>query len=80
MEKITVVYRNDDSDESENQDAEGEEKSKEKRKDLKEFMLEKFEDIEPLIKRKLVATDKKINRLEEMIKNQSHNVKTPEQK
>ena len=54
LEKITVVTRvNNDSDESDNPDAEGEEKPKEKRKDLKEFMLEKFEDIEPLIKRKL---------------------------
>ena len=76
---MTVVYRNDDDSDEADPDAEGEEKSKDKRKDLKEFMMEKFEDIEPLIKRKLVSTDKKINRLEEMIKVANNNPKTPEQ-
>lgn len=78
LDKITVVYRSDDSDESQ-EPAEGEDKSKDKRKDLKEFMFEKIEDENDKVKKRFMAIDKKFSRFEEMMKT-INTVKTPEQK
>ena len=78
LDKITVVYRSDDSDES-HEPAEGDEKSKDKRKDLKQFMLEKIEDENDKVKKRFMAIDKKFNRFEELMKT-INTVKTPEQK
>jgi len=79
LDKITVVYRSDeDSDESQ-EPTEGEEKSKDKRKDLKDFMFEKIEDENDKVKKRFMAIDKKFSRFEEMMKT-INTVKTPEQK